>query len=182
VAALAFAWLAACEDTPALAPTPSCVDHAAAEPRTCRPAPAAFAARAPAWADRTKQATFDRGLARLAALRTVLLSPELSPARASELGFECASLRSDQKALATERDPLVSRFIADVDKTCGLDVPLAAAYSELRAVDAKRSSGASVKGECLGLRMAIGDFAPQYTSNPAVTQVGGRYATLCHTE
>jgi hypothetical protein len=112
----------------------------------------------------------------------VLLSPDLSPARATELGFECASVRSDQRALETEPDPLVSRFIADVDKTCGLDVPLATAYSELRAIDAKRSSGASVKSECLGLKIAIGDFAPKYTSNPAVAQVGGRYATLCHTE
>jgi len=137
-------------------------------------------ARDPVFADRTKQAVYDRGRARLGTIREVLLSPGLTPAQATGLGFECASLRSDQLAVSKEQDPLVGRFVADVDKACGLDVPLASAYAELRAIDAKRGSGASLRSECLGLKVALGDFAPKYFSNPAVTAVGGKYATFCH--
>lgn len=108
-----------------------------------------------------------------------MLSRSLSPAQATQLGFECASLRSDQSAVAKEPDPLVLRLVADVDKTCGLDVPLAAAYAELRAIDAKRAAGGGWRSECLGLKVALGDFAPKYLSNPQVTEVGGKYATWC---
>jgi hypothetical protein len=134
------------------------------------------------FADRTKKAPYDRGRARLDKIRSVLLATSLTEAAASTLGFECASLRTDQKAVAGETDPVVGRFLADVDKTCGLDVPLSTSYAELRAIDAKRGSGASLKSECLGLRLALGDFMPQYLSNPQVTVVGGKYATLCPSE
>jgi len=144
--------------------------------------PLTVSARAPVFADRTKQVTYDHGKARLGTIRTILLSPGLSPAQTAELGFECASLRSDRDAVAAEQDPIVVRFVADVDKTCGLDVPLATAYAELRAIDAKRVSGASLKSECLGLKVALGDFAPKYLSNPEVTEVGGKYATFCRSE
>jgi hypothetical protein len=144
--------------------------------------PLTVSTRAPVFADRTKQVTYDHGKARLGTIRTILLSPGLSPAQATELGFECASLRSDRNAVAAEQDPIVVRFVADVDKACGLDVPLAAAYAELRAIDAKRASGGSLKSECLGLKVALGDFAPKYLSNPQVTEVGGKYATWCRSE
>jgi hypothetical protein len=138
--------------------------------------------RAPVFVDRTKQVPYDRGQARLGSIRATLLSPALTPAQTSALGFECASLRSEELALAREGDSIVLRFIADADKTCGLDVPLAAAYAELRAMEAKRGSGASLKSECLGLKVAIGDFAPKYLSNPMVAAIGGKYATYCHAE
>jgi hypothetical protein len=142
----------------------------------------AVVARNPVFTDRSKQTNFDHGKARLGTIRTILLSPGLIPAQATELGFECASLRADRNAVSAEQDPIVVRFVADVDKTCGLDVPLAAAYAELRAIDAKRGSGSSLKSECLGLKVAIGDFAPKYLSNPQVTEVGGKYATWCRAE
>jgi hypothetical protein len=151
-------------------------DEAASPPPT---APVTGVARAPVFADRTKQVPYDRGRQHLGKIQAALLSPGLSSAQASLLGFECASLRTDQKALVTERDPIVDRFRADVDKLCGLDVPLATAYAELRAIDTKRASGASLKSECLGLKVALGDFMPQYLSNPQVTVVGGKYATYC---
>jgi|HubBroStandDraft_1064217.scaffolds.fasta_scaffold374688_1 hypothetical protein len=138
--------------------------------------------RAPVFVDRTKQVPFDRGRARLGTIRTVLLTPGLTPAQTTGLGFECASLRSDQLAVAKEQDPIVVRFVADVDKLCGLDVPLAAAYAELRAIDAKRAAGGNLHSECLGLKVALGDFAPKYLSNPAVATIGGKYATYCHAE
>jgi hypothetical protein len=137
--------------------------------------------RMPTFADRTKQVPFERGRARLDSIRTTLLSSGLSVAQTTQLGFECASLRSEQKALAGEPDPLVIRFIADVGKTCGLDVPLAASYVELHAIEAKRQANASVKSECFGLKVALGDFSAEYLSNPDVSAVGGRFATYCTT-
>jgi hypothetical protein len=149
-------------------------------PEGAGPGPATVSVvRAPVFVDRTKQVPYDRGLARLGTIREVLLSPGLTPAQATGLGFECASLRSDQSAVSKEQDPIVGRFVADVDKACGLDVPLATAYAELRAIDAKRAAGASLRSECLGLKVALGDFAPKYISNPLVTTVGGKYATFC---
>jgi hypothetical protein len=168
-AALAFGLATGCDEPPPVTPTSSVASPPAAP-------------RAVVLVDRSKQVPLDRGRARLGTIRETLLSRGLTSAQATGLGFECASLRSDATALAKEPDPLVARFLADVDKTCGLDVPLAASYAELRAIDAKRSTGTSLHAECLGLKVALGDFAPKYLSNPAVAAVGGKYATWCRSE
>ena len=150
---------------------------------TVTPASAAavpLSVRMPVFADRMKQVPFERGRARLESIRATLLSPSLASAQTTMLGFECASLRAEQKALATEADPVVIRFIADVERTCGLDVPLATAYAEIRSIALKRQSHASVKSECFGLKVAIGDFGAQYTSNPQVAEVGGKFAAWCN--
>jgi hypothetical protein len=144
--------------------------------------PASVGGRMPVFADRMKQVPFERGRARLESIRETLLSPTPTSGQLTALGFECATLRAEQRALATEADPIVIRFVADVEKTCGLDVPLAASYVELHAIEAKRLAHDSVKSECLGLKVALGDFGPQYVSNPVVSEVGGKFAAWCSPE
>jgi len=137
--------LGACEPPPAPA-TPAAPAPAAA-PST--------AARAPVFTDRKKQATYERAAGRLESIRAALLSPNLDEAKTTELGFECASLRADKDALATETDPAVRRLIGDVTRMCGMDVPLATAYVELHAIEIKRLSNGNVKNECFGLKVAM---------------------------
>ncbi len=170
VALLAAA--AAC-DTPPATPVTQAASSAKVAPS---------GVRTPVFADRLKQATFERGSARLKSIRDALLSPTLSSAQTTELGFECASLRADQKALAAEPDPIVGRLIADIDRTCGLDVPLAASYVELHGIETKRASHDSVKSDCFGLKVALGDFGRPYLSNPLVTEVAGKFAAWCNLE
>jgi hypothetical protein len=131
------------------------------------------------FADRTKQAPFERGVKRLEGIRSALLSPTLGEAQTTELGFECASLRADKDAVASETDPIVRRFIADVGRMCGFDVPLATAYVELHAIEVKRLSNGSVKSECFGLRVAMKDFGPAYKENPQVTEVAAKFTAWC---
>jgi hypothetical protein len=169
---LALSFLAAACDTP---PTPASAANAAGS------AHVPVAVRMPVFVDRMKQVPFERGRARMESIRASLLSPSLSQAQTTALGFECASLRAEQLALAKETDPLLARFRADVDKTCGLDVPLATAYAELRSIEQKRQSHLNVKSDCLGLKVALGDFGAQYTSNPMVAEIGGKFATFCNT-
>ena len=135
--------------------------------------------RMPVFVDRTKQVPFERGRARLESIKSTMLSTSLAEAQTTMLGFECASLRAEQKSVANEPDPVVVRFIADVERACGLDVPLATSYVELRAIALKQKEHGSVKSECFGLKVAIGDFGAQYTSNPQVAEVGGKFAALC---
>lgn len=150
------------------------------------PAVPAGPAREPEFAEHTKRADYDRGRKILAEMRAHTGS-EMTLSLASELGFKCADLRGVQKSLAHERDPLVSRVIADIEKMCGLDVPLATAQLEAESIEAKRKRSASaggaerpdVKRECKGLEMAIGAIGAQYTSNPDVVAVGGKYAEYC---
>ena len=143
-------------------------------------APTTAPAREPVFVDRTKQADYEKGRAALAEI-TQALAAGVDARATTELGFRCASLRDKEKSLASETDPLVGRFIADVEKTCGLDVPLASARAEIREIEAKRAqdASASVRGECLGLKLAVGDIGPAYADNPDVVEVGGKYATYC---
>jgi hypothetical protein len=166
------AWVAACDPPPA---TPSARAPSA-------PAPAASSgSRMPVFVDRKKQTPFERGRARLLTIRDALLSPSLSEAKTTELGFECASLGAERLALAAETDPLVDRFRADAQRTCGLDVPLATAYVELHAIELKRLSNGGVKTECFGLKVALRDFAAEYVDNPTVTEIKGKYDAWCRT-
>jgi hypothetical protein len=142
--------------------------------------------REPEFADHTKRAEFDRGRKILAEMRAST-GHEMTLSLASELGFKCADLRGVKKSLAAEKDPLVSRVIADVDKMCGLDVPLATAQLEVQTIEEKRRRSANaggaerpdVKRECKGLEIALGEMGAQYTSNPDVVEVGGKYAEYC---
>lgn len=150
------------------------------------PPPAAPSApqREPEFADATKRADYDRGREILAAMRK-LAGSDMTLELTTDLNFKCADLRGVQKSLAKESDPLVSRVIADIEKMCGLDVPLAAAQLEVALIEEKQKRAhaagetVDVKRECLGLKIAIGDLGAQYTSNPDVVAVGGKYATLC---
>ena len=150
------------------------------------PPPAAPSAppREPTFTESARRADYDRGLEILAAIRKHAGS-EMTLELTTELSFKCADLRGIEKSLAKESDPLVSRLVADIEKMCGLDVPLAAAQLEIAIIEdmQKRAHAAGetvdVKRECVGLKIAIGDFGAQYTSNPDVVTVGGKYATLC---
>jgi len=126
------------------------------------------------------KAEYDRGRALLGSL-DALRGSAMTEALATDLGFKCANLRASAKALMEERDPLVWQFRSDVDRTCGLDVPLACALFDVDRIEKKRAgqAGASVKGECLGLRLAIGDFGSAYLDNPDVVAVAGKLATYC---
>ena len=143
-------------------------------------------AREPEFAEHTKRADYDRGRKILAEMRAHTGS-EMTLSLASELGFKCADLRGVQRSLSRERDPLVSRVIADIEKMCGLDVPLATAQLEAESIEAKRKRSANaggaerpdVKRECKGLEIALGAIGAQYTSNPDVVAVGGKYAEYC---
>jgi hypothetical protein len=139
------------------------------------------AAREPTFADRSKRDDFDRARASLAELQRVLATG-LDSRQTSALGFQCASLRSLQKSLLSESDPLVGRVVADIEKACGFDVPLASAQVEIAQIEAKRKAdgpSANVKGECLGLKLAIGDIGSAYSSNPEVADIGGKFAAYC---
>jgi hypothetical protein len=164
-ALVAFAAVAACQPEESVA--------GAASPET-QPA------REPVFSDRTKQADYDHAVAAVADVRRALAGG-LDPRATTELGFRCASLRTQEKGLATESDPLVGRVIADIEKTCGLDVPLASARVEIAQIERKRAEDghASIRGECLGLKLAIGDVGAPYASNPDVADVGGKFAQYC---
>jgi hypothetical protein len=75
-----------------------------------------------------------------------------------------------------------SRAWADVDKTCGLDVPLAASYVELHDIENERHDGQSVKTSCFGLKVALADFGAVYKDNPVVTDITRKYAAWCNVE
>jgi hypothetical protein len=126
------------------------------------------------------KATYDRGVTGLAAMDQLRGSP-MSPSFANDLGFKCAGLRDVAKALAGERDPLVVRLVSRIDKTCSYDVPLASALFELREIEARRRDdpGADVKKECVGLKLAIGDFGSAYLENPRVVDIIGKDLSFC---
>ncbi len=174
---VAAASIAACETPPAASPSQA----AQGTPSGATPSPAWDGGRAIVFTDRKKEAVYQRGMARLAAIRKALMGAALSSAEASALGFDCASLRADQDALRTEEDPIVQRFIADVTMTCRLDVPLAESYAELRDLEQHRQKNESVKSSCLGLKVALGDFGADYRENPTVTQIASKYAAYCKT-
>ena len=138
-------------------------------------------ARRPVFADRTKEADYDHARATLAEILQAG-ARGIDSRQATELGFKCASLRGSEKSLASEQDPLVVRLVADIGKTCGFDLPVATAKVEILRIEARRKTegpAVNVKGECLGLKLAIGDIGSVYLSNPDVVDLGGKYPTYC---
>jgi hypothetical protein len=104
----------------------------------------------------------------------------MTEAMATDLGYRCSDLRAVQQALAEERDPIVWRMRSDIDKTCGFDVPIASALFEIDRIEKKRAAGdTNIKGQCLGLRLAIGDIGRAYLENPAVVSAGGKMVSYC---
>jgi hypothetical protein len=128
-------------------------------------------------ADKAVYARGRAGMAAIDALRGSVMTESL----ATDLGYKCADLRSVRQALAAERDPIVWQLRSAIDKTCGLDVPLASALFEIDRIEKKRAAGGepSIKGECMGLRLAIGDVGQAYLDNPAVLDAGGKMAVYC---
>jgi hypothetical protein len=126
------------------------------------------------------KATYDRGMAGLGALDQ-LRGTSMSASFASDLGFKCAGLREVAKGLAGERDPLVIRLTSRIDKTCNYDVPLASALFELTEIEARKRDdpSADVKKQCVGLKLAIGDFGSAYLENPKVVDVIGKDLSFC---
>jgi hypothetical protein len=108
----------------------------------------------------------------------------MTPEFVTELGFRCADLRGDARALASEDDPLVQRAKADVELLCGLEVPVASARMEIDRIEKKRREDprATLKRECIGLKLALGDIGSQYADNPMMGELAGKYATLCPAE
>ncbi len=152
-----------------------------ARPATDAPGSAgAGTAREPVFADRTKEADYKEARRRLFA---ILAAGQrgIDPKQGAELGFECASLRTPEKSLAGEQDPLIQRLVADIEKTCAFDLPLATAKAELLVIVKKKKAdaSASTRSECLGMQIALGDIGGVYASNPDVVEVGGKYATYC---
>jgi hypothetical protein len=145
-----------------------------------RPPPRAAAAREPVFAVPSKKSDYDRARAIFREIDG-LRGATMTEALATELAFKCSNLRAAQTSLAGERDPIVWRVRSDIDKTCGFDVPLASALFEIDRIEKKRAGApdASLKSECLGLRLAIGDIGSAYIENPAVTQVGGKFSAYC---
>jgi hypothetical protein len=157
----------------------------------CEPPPAPTAS--PARVDETREPTFvrqesktvyERGVSGLAGL-DALRGTSMSYAFATDLGFRCAGLRDVQKGLAREQDPLVLRLLARIDKTCNFDVPLASALFDIERIEHKRAADpgadprSTLRAECAGLRLAIGDFGTRYLENPKVVDVIGKDLAYC---
>jgi hypothetical protein len=138
--------------------------------------------REPVFAAHANKADYDRGLAGMRSMNS-LRGTVMTEAIATDLGFKCADLKAVAAKLAAERDPLVFKLRADIDRTCSFDVPIACARLEVQAIERKRASdpGATFDRECSTLKLAIGDTGSGYLQNPAVLEVGDKYLTYCGT-
>jgi hypothetical protein len=136
--------------------------------------------REPVFAVAAKKDDYERGRRGLGAI-DAMRGSTVTEAMATDLGYKCADLRSIDRSLAGEHDPLVWRLRTDIEKTCDLDVPLVSAMFEIDRIEKKRARepGASLRGECLGLKLAIGDIGSSFVENPAVVAVGGKFSTYC---
>jgi hypothetical protein len=136
--------------------------------------------REPAFTVASKKDDYERGRLGLGAI-DALRGSTMTEAMATDLGYKCADLRSIDRSLASEHDPLVWRLRTDIEKTCDLDVPLVSALFEIDRIEKKRAKepDANLRGECLGLRLAIGDIGSSFVENPAVVDVGGKFARYC---
>ena len=138
------------------------------------------ATREPVFTVASKKDDYERGRRGLGAI-DAMRGSVMTEAMATDLGYKCADLRSIDRILTSERDPLVWRLRTDIEKTCDLDVPLVSAMFEIDRIEKKRARepGASLRGECLGLKLAIGDIGSSFVENPAVVEVGGKFSTYC---
>lgn len=136
--------------------------------------------RDPVFANPRKKADYDRGLAGMRAI-DAYRGHRMDDAMATDLEFRCATLREVQAQLATERDPIVWRLRSTIDKTCRYDVPLASALFAIDRMASKRAHdpGADLKGDCNGLRIALGDVGSGYVENPPVVDAGSKYLAYC---
>ena len=136
--------------------------------------------REPVFADRRKKADYDRGVAGMRAI-DAYRGHRMDDAMATDLELQCATLRDVQTQLGTERDPIVWRLRSTIDKTCRYDVPLACALFAIDRMTTKRARdpSADLKGDCNGLRIALGDIGGGYLENPPVVDAGGKLLSFC---
>jgi hypothetical protein len=136
--------------------------------------------REPVFANQRKKADYDRGVAGMRAI-DALRGRRMDDAMATDLEFKCATLRDVQTQLATERDPIVWRLRTTIDKTCRYDVPLACALFAIDRMERKRAGdpSADLKGDCNGLRIALGDVGSGYLENPPVVDAGAKFLSYC---
>jgi len=136
--------------------------------------------REPVFANPRKKADYDRGVAGMRAI-DALRGHRMDDAMATDLEFKCATLRDVQTQLATERDPIVWRLRTTIDKTCRYDVPLACALFAIDRMERKRAGdpSADLKGDCNGLRIALGDVGSGYLENPPVVDAGAKFLSYC---
>jgi hypothetical protein len=136
--------------------------------------------REPVFANSRKKADYDRGVAGMRAI-DAYRGHRMDDTMATGLEFQCATLREVQTQLATERDPIVWRLRSSIDKTCRYDVPLACALFAIDRMATKRAHdpSADLKGDCNGLRIALGDVGSGYLENPPVVDAGSKFLSYC---
>ena len=139
--------------------------------------------REPVFTVASKKDDYERGRIGLGAI-DAMRGSTVTEAMATDLGYKCADLRSIDRILTTEIDPLVWRLRSDIERTCDLDVPLVSAMFEIDRIEKKRANvqagtAPNIRGECLGLKLAIGDIGSAFIDNPAVIDVGGKFSTYC---
>jgi hypothetical protein len=139
--------------------------------------------REPVFANPRKKADYDRGVAGMRAI-DAYRGHLMDDSMATGLEFQCATLRDVQTQLATERDPIVWRLRSTIDKTCRYDVPLACALFAIDRMTTKRAHdpSADLKGDCNGLRIALGDVGAGYVENPPVVDAGSKLLSFCGTD
>lgn len=91
--------------------------------------------------------------------------------------MKCRALVASLDPLRAEREPSAQRLVADVERTCGYDAPLAWARSNLDAIGA----GASAATSCVHVAEALTDLRRfGHGEESSVQEIDAAFRRACH--